>query len=93
MDICIQGGFLTVPTQKFLSVRLHSKSHKKVANEKAVSGTFHCLVSQPSIIMVVETYLCKGHKHSWTGRFACTFDAHSKATYECMWKKPYQLTG
>ena len=25
----IQGAFLTVPTQKFLSVRLHSKSHQK----------------------------------------------------------------
>jgi len=42
-----------------------------------------------ALCTVANEKAVSGNGHSWTGRFACTYDGN----YDCMWKKPSQLTG
>merc|ERR1712192_127327 len=43
-----------------------------------------------ALCTVANEKAVSGNGHSWTGRFACTYDANN---FDCMWKKPSQLTG
>merc|ERR1712098_397633 len=40
-----------------------------------------------------EKVVSGGETHSWTGRFACNYDPSRPDTWDCMWKKPSELTG